>query len=114
MKFYYFIRITCQRFSVFFFYPPLFLKAGKSGFHNLIFIPQSHRALCTFVDGSVGVFNLTSREMEFSTPPGHNETIFDVSYCPTEPHTLATSSYDSTVKIWNTYTMEMKQVCNLY
>ncbi len=44
--------------------------------------------------------------MEFLTHPGHQETIFDLAFKPSDPNILATSSYDSTVKIWYTPTMK--------
>jgi hypothetical protein len=37
--------------------------------------------------------------MEFSTQPAHSETIFDCRFKPSSPNILATSSYDSTIKV---------------
>jgi len=64
------------------------------------------RLAISFVDGSVGIFNRKTREMEYITPPGHTETIFDCAFCEQDPNLFATSSYDGNVKIWNIKTQK--------
>lgn len=58
-------------------------------------------AVCGFVNGAVGVFDLAKRVMRYQGPPGHTETIFDLKYSPKSQAVLATASYDSTIKLWN-------------
>eukprot|EP00743_Colponemidia_sp_Colp-15_P006499 GILK01006998.1.p1 GENE.GILK01006998.1~~GILK01006998.1.p1 ORF type:complete len:1239 (+),score=161.70 GILK01006998.1:69-3785(+) len=82
------------------------LKVGITGFQNVQFIPFTDKALCSFRNGSVGIYDIAKRKMEFSTQPGHTETIFDSRFKPNDPDVLATASYDSTVKIWNIRAME--------
>lgn len=66
------------------------------------------RFLLAFLDGSVGVWDYTTRHMDFLTISAHSETIFSVAYKYSSPDILATASYDSTIKIWNTSTTPMK------
>lgn len=67
---------------------------------------MSRRALMSFADGSVGIFHLSRGVLEWQSLPGHAETIFDLRYQPSNRDTLATASYDSTVKVWHTPTMK--------
>jgi WD40 repeat protein len=39
---------------------------------------------------------------------GHTETIFGAAFDPMCSNTLATCSYDATVKVWHTPTMDLK------
>jgi len=63
--------------------------------------PGGTLLLLAFIDGSVGVYDFVARRLLFSTEPGHNETIFDCAFQPSDCNVIATASYDSTVKIWN-------------
>ncbi|SPQ97791.1 unnamed protein product (mitochondrion) [Plasmodiophora brassicae] len=65
---------------------------------------QSSHLLISFVDGSTAVFNLDSRRLEYTTQPGHWETIFDCRFHPGDANILATGSFDGTIKLWNTLT----------
>jgi WD40 repeat protein len=58
-------------------------------------------------DGSVSVFNLQRKQLEFCIPAGHTDTVFDCAFDPTTPEVFATCSYDGTVKIWNTATLTL-------
>jgi hypothetical protein len=62
-------------------------------------VPDSELVLCSFQDGSVGVFHMATRQMKFQGKPGHRETIFDVKYRPSNADILATSSFDGTIKV---------------
>eukprot|EP00753_Platysulcus_tardus_P016802 PLAT6049.1.p1 GENE.PLAT6049.1~~PLAT6049.1.p1 ORF type:complete len:1230 (-),score=555.27 PLAT6049.1:33-3722(-) len=86
--------------------PVEMFKVGRYGFHTISFVPDTDRALCAFADGAVGVYNMTRRKMEFQTNPAHIETIFDIRYKPDSPFILATASYDSHVKVWDTRHMK--------
>ena len=46
---------------------------GFIGFRN---IPFSNRFVASFQDGSVGVYDLRKRQLEFVTKPGHKDTVF--------------------------------------
>lgn len=41
------------------------VRVGHTGFQSFVFLPKSERALCSFVDGSVGVFHLGRRQLEW-------------------------------------------------
>ena len=90
-------------------HPQDLVRVGNCGFHSMTFVPGSQQALCAFGDGSVAVFHMGKRQTQFHGSPGHTETIFDVQYRPSDANTLATASYDSTVKLWHTPTMECTQ-----
>jgi WD40 repeat protein len=53
----------------------------------------------------VHLFDIKLAQTMWSSPGSHRETIFDVKFKPDNPDCLATSSYDGTVKLWNTRTM---------
>lgn len=82
------------------------IRVARSGFHSMAFVSGTQQALCAFVDGSVSVFHIGRRQEQFHGPPGHKETIFDVRYSPASCDVLATASYDSTVKLWHTPSMQ--------
>lgn len=67
--------------------------------------PDSTQLLIAFADGSVGLYDWVARRMLFTTQPGHNETIFDCAFQPSDCNVIATASYDSTVKVWHAPTM---------
>ena len=82
-------------------------------------VQNLHRAaICSFVDGSVGIVDLEKMSLMWRSQSGHRETIFDARFCPKNCNILATSSYDNTVKIWNTrdltveLTMQVDSTCN--
>ena len=72
---------------------------ARVGFHHIKFLPGTPLLLCSFNDGSVGVFNMVTRQMKFQGLPGHSETIFDVKYKPDSADVLATASFDQAVKV---------------
>ncbi|KAK3279060.1 hypothetical protein CYMTET_13034, partial [Cymbomonas tetramitiformis] len=80
--------------------PVELLKTGKDGFHSILFI-SGDTALCAFKDGMVSVYNVSRKQVEWSTEGGHTETIFDCCFKSTDPNILATASYDSTVRLWD-------------
>ncbi|GMH86841.1 hypothetical protein TrST_g12244 [Triparma strigata] len=83
-------------------------RVGHTGFQSCHVVPGTSRAICSFVDGSVTVFDMKKKQREFITPSGHTETVFGCEYSPSSPDIMATSSYDSTVKIWDTGTMSLQ------
>jgi WD40 repeat protein len=68
-------------------------------------------ALCSFLDGSIGLLDLDRKKVAWKSFAGHRETIFDVSYHPICANILATGSYDGTVKIWNTNNFHLLGTC---
>ncbi|XP_064637319.1 WD repeat-containing protein 17-like isoform X2 [Lineus longissimus] len=62
-------------------------------------------AVCTFMDGGVGLYNLAKRNWTFLRDEGHVETIFDCKFKPDDPSLLATASFDGTMKVWHTDTL---------
>jgi hypothetical protein len=70
------------------------------GFHNVVFVPGTELLLCSFTDGSVGVFNMVTRQMKYQGLPGHSETIFDVKFRPDSADILATASFDAAIKVY--------------
>eukprot|EP00727_Mastigamoeba_balamuthi_P011385 m51a1_g687 hypothetical protein (951) ;mRNA; f:322611-326513 len=83
-----------------------FVRVKKSGFHSFVFVNDSQRALCTFKDGGVGLYDLRKKDWEFLRKMGHMETIFDCKFKPGNYDVLATASFDGSVKIWDALTME--------
>ncbi|XP_054421804.1 WD repeat-containing protein 17 isoform X4 [Pteronotus mesoamericanus] len=67
-------------------------------------LPPGH-ALCCFLDGGVGLYDLGARTWDFLRDMGHVETIFDCKFKPADPSLLATASFDGTIKVWDVNTL---------
>ncbi|XP_016074649.1 PREDICTED: WD repeat-containing protein 17 [Miniopterus natalensis] len=67
-------------------------------------LPPGH-ALCCFLDGGVGLYDLGARKWDFLRDMGHVETIFDCKFKPDDPNLLATASFDGTIKVWDVNTL---------
>ena len=61
-------------------------------------LPPAH-ALCTFMDGGVGLYDLGRRKWNFLRDQGHIETIFDCKFHPEDPDLLATGRYGNSPQI---------------
>ena len=59
------------------------------------------RLVCSFLDGGVGLYDLTHRRWVWLREQSHIETIFDCQFHPRHEHLLATASFDGTVKLWD-------------
>ena len=70
-------------------------------------------ALCSFIDGSVGLLDLERQKVVWKSFAGHRETIFDVQFHPINDRILATGSYDGTVRIWNIDDMSLIGTCRV-
>ena len=57
--------------------------------------------LCSFKNGSVGLYDFDKRKIEFITEASHSETIFDIQFSPINKDLLASGSYDGSTKIWD-------------
>mmetsp|Transcript_40650 Transcript_40650/g.127192 ORF Transcript_40650/g.127192 Transcript_40650/m.127192 type:complete len:1430 (-) Transcript_40650:52-4341(-) len=84
------------------------VRLGSSGVVSMLTVPQRQRCIATFLDGSMVVYHMLKKQFEFSTGPGHTETIFGAQMNPRDSTVLATASYDSCVKLWNTTTLRTK------
>ncbi len=82
------------------------LKLGRSGMRQILYLDDRNSLICAFKNGSVGVYSITKKKLEFCTEPGHAETVFDVQINPRDKNMLATASYDGTVKLWDIRTMK--------
>lgn len=83
--------------------------AGRSIF-PLAIIPiqkYAHLVLIACTNGSIALFNIEKKKIEFQTEPGHSETIFDLHFKPTDKNVLATCSYDGSIKLWDAPSMKM-------
>lgn len=77
------------------------IKVGDSGIKTLFIASGSKRAICACLDGSVVVYHIEKRQVEYKTAASHTETIFDACFSPHSCDIFATASYDQTVKLWS-------------
>lgn len=77
------------------------IKVSTVGITSIFLCSETKTVLSSCVDGSVAVFNLSSRMLEFGTCAGHTDTIFDCAFRTSSADMFATASYDGTVKLWN-------------
>lgn len=83
--------------------------AGKSIFPLSIIPIQgfSHLILVACTNGSIALFNIEKKKIEYQTEPGHSETIFDLQFKPSDKNVLASCSYDGSIKLWDAPSMKM-------
>uniref|UniRef100_A0A671MYN2 WD repeat-containing protein 17-like n=1 Tax=Sinocyclocheilus anshuiensis TaxID=1608454 RepID=A0A671MYN2_9TELE len=67
-------------------------------------LPPGH-AVCCFMDGGVGLYDMGTKKWDFLRDLGHVETIFDCKFKPDDPNLLATASFDGTIKAWDINTL---------
>ncbi|TRZ01527.1 hypothetical protein DNTS_005210 [Danionella cerebrum] len=67
-------------------------------------LPPGH-AVCCFMDGGVGLYDMGAKKWDFLRDLGHVETIFDCKFKPDDPNLLATASFDGTIKVWDINTL---------
>uniref|UniRef100_A0A8C5PQP5 WD repeat domain 17 n=2 Tax=Leptobrachium leishanense TaxID=445787 RepID=A0A8C5PQP5_9ANUR len=67
-------------------------------------LPPGH-AVCCFMDGGVGLYDMGAKKWDFLRDLGHIETIFDCKFKPDDPNLLATASFDGTIKVWDINTL---------
>ncbi|XP_062068856.1 WD repeat-containing protein 17 isoform X5 [Lepus europaeus] len=67
-------------------------------------LPPGH-AVCCFLDGGVGLYDMGAKKWDFLRDLGHVETIFDCKFKPDDPNLLATASFDGTIKVWDINTL---------
>jgi len=78
------------------------VRVGDVGITYVKLGPGTKQCVCAHVDGSVSVYHMGKKHVEFKTGNGHIETIFDCKFSPHSPEVFATASFDATVKLWNT------------
>lgn len=74
-------------------------KLGNSGIRFIGHLRDRESLMVAFNSGSVGVYSLLKKKLEFVSEPGHSETVFDIVLNPANKNMLATASYDGTIKI---------------
>ena len=74
-------------------------KLGNSGISHINYMHDRGELICSFKNGSISIYSLLKKKLEFCTEPGHTETVFDISINPSDKNILATASYDGTIKI---------------
>jgi hypothetical protein len=65
-------------------------------------------------NGSIGLFDYLKGKLVFKTEPSHCETIFDMQIKPNDFNTMATCSFEGTLKIWDLTTLKIKDSFSLY
>jgi WD repeat-containing protein 17 len=83
------------------------VKLGNSGIAHIAYMHDRGELSCAFKDGSMGVYSLLKKKLEYCTEPGHAETVFDISINPANKDLMATASYEGTIKIWDLKTMRL-------
>ena len=76
-------------------------KLSASGIKDLFVNSSTKSAISGNNDGSISIFNLFKRQIEYCSAAGHTDTVFDCSFDPSSAEMFATASYDGTVKLWN-------------
>ncbi|WP_214662545.1 WD40 domain-containing protein [Amazonocrinis nigriterrae] len=71
--------------------------------HSIAINRKGSILACGYSDQVVRIWNADTYELQ-ATLSGHQGNIFSVAFSPTDDQTLASASYDSTVKLWNTQT----------
>ena len=88
--------------------PKQVVKVGSHGVHAMKGLKgDSKRMLIAYVNGSVQVFNMAKKRVEFQTEAGHAETVFDLEFCPSNKDMIASCSYDGTVRVWDVNSMKL-------
>lgn len=82
--------------------------AGFTSVHVPTAPGQSGRMCAAFRDGTACTYDAMKRTRVWCLPPGHTDTVFGAEFDPRSPDTLATASFDGTVKLWHMPTMELK------
>ena len=82
------------------------VKLGNSGISHISYMHDRGELICAFKNGSMGVYSLLKKKLEFCTEPGHAETVFDISINPKDKNMIATASYEGTIKIWDLRSMK--------
>lgn len=95
--------------------PKVITKIGLSGLKCIVpFLKDPSKFAVTLKNGSVGLFDYLKGKLVFKTEPSHCETIFDMQIKHNEFNTLATCSFEGTVKIWDLTTLKVKDTFTLF
>ena len=85
------------------------IRVAQTGITNSCFGTNDHRLLVSGNDGSVVVYHIDKKYIEYETQAGHTETIFDACLSPLSADIVATCSYDSTIKVWNLQNLNLNK-----
>eukprot|EP01038_Epipyxis_sp_PR26KG_P004746 gene4746-6657_t len=85
------------------------MTVTNEGISSLYFSMGKKRVICACTDGSVCIYNIQRKKIEYKSSAGHTETIFDCKFSPSSPNLFSTVSYDGTVKLWNTTDLSLKK-----
>lgn len=85
------------------------IRMAQTGIVNSIFGINDHRLLLSGNDGSIVLYHIEKKVVEYETQAGHTETIFDAIMSPLSADIVATCSYDSTIKIWNLQNLNLNK-----
>jgi WD40 repeat protein len=84
---------------------------GRSpfGISSIANEPSGSRMLLSLVNGAVLVYDWAQRRTVFSSSGGYSSsTVFDIAYKPGNPDVVGGVSYDGSIRVWNTRTMELE------
>lgn len=90
--------------------PKSIFKVGGSGIHQMLRISakdNEQKVMVALKSGALLIYDLNRRSIEFSTEAGHSETIFETEFCTSNSDYIASCSYDGTVRVWDTTTMNL-------
>ena len=89
--------------------PKSIIRIGNSGLKCIIpFSKDPNKFAVTLKNGSIGLFDYSKAKIVFKTEPSHSETIFDMQIRACDHNTMATCSFDGTVKTWDMTTLKVK------
>lgn len=90
--------------------PLLQIKVGQAGVNCVKAVPgEPNWFVMSFRNSSIGICDIATRTMRFSSSSAHSQTIFDVVFKPDDPDVLASASYDGRVKIWQVSSMQSQK-----
>eukprot|EP00605_Chrysophyceae_sp_TOSAG23-4_P000471 GSChrysophyteH1.ASY1.ANO1.530.1 assembled CDS len=84
------------------------IRVSDVGIRYIRLGPGTKQAVCAHVDGTISVFHLERKTLDFTTGYGHTETIFDCKISPLSPDSFLTGSYDGSVKMWKTSDLSLE------